>query len=148
MRNSRQHLVAVIAGLLLLALANLNPAHARSAGPPDAHTGAFGELDCTNCHFGPTGTGSVSIQGLPASYALSTLYDFCVSITEPSTAQKRWGFELTCGDSTSTHKGTFTITDSTNTQLSASSPRQYVKQTSAGTFANTTGGHTWRIRWT
>jgi hypothetical protein len=70
-----------------------------------------------------------------------------VTIEDPG--QQRWGFEITVLDSSNNRAGELTVTDSTNTQLSTTSGRDYIKQTSAGTFDGTSDGPaSWNFDWT
>jgi hypothetical protein len=122
-----------------------------SNGPPDGRTGAPGETDCTvNCHNSysvNSGDGSLSIDDVPTEYNPEETYSLSVTIQDPG--QQRWGFELTVLDSANNKAGNLTITDSTNTQLSTNGPRDYIKQTSAGTFDGTSDGPvSWDFDWT
>ncbi|MCX6829397.1 MAG: hypothetical protein NT002_08985 [candidate division Zixibacteria bacterium] len=119
-----------------------------SAGPPDAHTGAPSETTCRDCHGTAVGTGSLTIIGVPAQYNLRQTYTLTATIQ--NAAQKRWGFELTAVDAAAKGAGQFTSTDIVNTQLSdnAAPARDYVKQTTTGTFNNTLDGPvSWNFDW-
>ncbi len=122
-----------------------------SSGPPDQRTGAPGESDCTvGCHNSyslNSGDGSLSIDDVPTQYNPEETYSISVTIEDPG--QQRWGFEITVLDSSNNRAGTLTVTDSTNTQLSTTSGRDYIKHTSAGTFDGTTDGPvSWTFDWT
>jgi len=119
-----------------------------SGGPGDGVSGAPGEGLCTNCHAGTpnSGDGSLQISGLPSDITAGTTYTITVQLEDPG--QSRWGFELTAVDEFGDGVGTFTITDPTNTQLSDNTDpaRDYVKQTSTGTYAGTADGPvTWQF---
>lgn len=121
-----------------------------SSGPQDGRSGAPGEGLCTDCHSGTanSGSGSVSITGVPAGYSLNTTYSLTVTLSDPT--QQRWGFELTAIDAAGDGAGAFTVTDAVNTQLSdnAAPARDYMKQTSTGTYAGTGGSASWQFDWT
>ena len=64
--------------------------------PPEAHTGAFGEPTCQECHFGEAlnqEPGNVRIIGLPQYYTPGRAYQFAVVLTAPEL--KVGGFQLT-----------------------------------------------------
>jgi hypothetical protein len=122
-----------------------------SNGPPDEHTGAPGENDCTvGCHNSysvNSGDGSLSIDDVPTQYNPEQTYSLSVTIEDPG--QQRWGFEITVLDSSNSKAGILTVTDSANTQLSSTSGRDYIKHTSAGTFDGTSDGPvSWNFDWT
>jgi hypothetical protein len=97
---------------------------AHAAGPDAGTCGVPGELGtCVTCHTGalnsPANRGSVSITfpgGL--TYAPGVKQRLAVTIADPASTQKAWGFELTARlDSDSqTMAGTFASADA-NTQL-------------------------------
>ncbi|KAA3605030.1 MAG: hypothetical protein DWQ01_20750 [Planctomycetota bacterium] len=121
-----------------------------SSGPPD---GVAAEppsyTNCTVCHSGAevnSGSGSLSIQNVPAEYVPGQVYSLTVEIDDP--AAMRWGFEITAVDEAGTGIGSFTITDTTNTQFSSQAGREYVKQTGTGSFAGSAGPQSWSFDWT
>lgn len=125
-----------------------------SGNPPNAKTGAPGEGLCTQCHSGSanSGDGSFQISVAPSIYVPNQVYTVTVTLADPG--QSRWGFELTALDgteATSEKSGDFTITDAANTQLDhdAGFNRDYVKQTSTGTYNGTSNGPvSWEVQWT
>jgi FlgD Ig-like domain len=120
-----------------------SPAEAFSSGPPDGRTGAPGETNCTACHSSfpvNSGDGLFTITA-PAEVASGETVTITVTLEDPD--QVRWGFEIT-----PLTAGMCTITDPTNTQLSVTSMKSYVKQTSAGTYDNTAGPVSWSFEWT
>ncbi len=146
------------AGILSLPVVlslGLNAESMFSSDPPDGRTGAPGEGLCTNCHASfplNSGNGSLQISGIPDSIEIGQTVALTVLLQDPG--QQRWGFELTALDSniaTAGGAGGFTITDPINTQVSDEIPpdRDYVKQTSSGTFAGTLNGPvSWQFNWT
>ncbi len=129
---------------ILLALLVPILVYAYSAGPPDAHTGGFGEPTCTECHLRSTGfSGRVTINVASGStpvtsYASGATYT--VTVTDFDTDQRRWGFQLSARKQDATQAGTLKPTDG-NTQIAnpavsgtLTNPRvQYIEHTLAGT---------------
>jgi hypothetical protein len=139
--------------LLLVALAVLFTAafvSGSTSGPPDGRTGAPGESDCTvgchNTYSVNSGDGSLTIDNVPGQYNPEQIYSLSVTIQDPG--QQKWGFELTVLDGSNNKAGSLTVTDSTNTQLSSSVSRDYIKHTTAGTFDGTSNGPvSWTFDW-
>lgn len=135
--------------LILLALSSV--LWAFSGGPMDNMAGeppAFN--NCTFCHVTHdlnSGDGYMYIDG-PTEYTPGERYTVTVTLYDPG--QSRWGFELTALYGNNQQAGTFVVTDEINTQLSdnpGSSP-DFIKQTSAGTFAGTENGPvSWSFDW-
>lgn len=125
-----------------------------SGDPPNSKTGAPGEGLCTQCHSGTanSGDGSLQISVVPPTLVPDQVYIVTVTLADPG--QSRWGFELTALDGAETSSigsGAFAITDAVNTQLEyeAGIDREYVKQTSTGTYNGTSNGPvSWEVQWT
>lgn len=122
-----------------------------SGGPPDGRAGAPEESMCIGCHstFDPnSGDGSLQIivpDGVPGGRPTT------ITVVLEDPGQSRWGFEMTVINSVWDGVGAFTITDAVNTQLSdnAEPARDYVKQTSTGTYAGTADGPVqWSVEYT
>lgn len=82
---------------------------ANSAFPPAAHTGGFGEPNCTACHTGsanPPG-GSVSIDA-PATYTPGQTVPIRVVIQDSAGGRILWGFELSARFRNRQQAGSFT----------------------------------------
>jgi hypothetical protein len=126
---------AAIGALLALGL-GCGRAAAFSTGPANGLTGAPGEGTCANCHGNlNTGSGTLAIDHTGPFTPGSTL---AVRVDLAQTGQRRWGFEITALGADGLPVGDFVLTDALNTQKStAANGRQYVKQTSAGTYAGT-----------
>jgi len=119
---------------------------AYSGGPPDGKTGRPGEGTCADCHSGTASGDSSALDGLPgALYHPESTYNLTLSLQYAG--QSRWGFELTVVDGSGAAAGQLFITDSANTQLSASGGRQYLKQTSAGTQRGRPDAASWVFGW-
>ena len=122
-----------------------------SGGPGDGRTGAPGEGLCTDCHAGTanSGDGTFLISGVPAMYGSGATYILEVELQDPG--QQRWGFELTAIDESGNGAGFFSVTDAVNTQLSdnVAPGKDYMKQTSSGTYNGTADGPvSWSFDWT
>lgn len=148
---SRSHFITVTTAFAVAAAAwgNPLPALAFSSGPPDARTGAPGELTCTACHLSfplNSGSGTLMLLDPPDSYVPEQTYRLAVQLSDPEAM--RWGFELTVLDAADAPAGDVASIDA-NTQTSTPlSGREYLKHTSAGTAAGTTGSRTWEFDWT
>ena len=76
----------VAAGALLLIAGS---ALAFSSGPPDGYTNAPGEGNCTACHSTfplNSGSGMLSLAGLPASWQPGADYDLTLSLSDPNSS--------------------------------------------------------------
>jgi hypothetical protein len=143
--NRSRVLRLLAAGALMLVAGS---ALAYSGGPPDGRTGAPGEGTCVMCHSTfplNSGSGMISLAGLPTAYAPGESYDLTLTVEDPDAS--RWGFELTVLDDAGDALGTLVATDG-GTQLSSSSGRDYLKQNSSGTYPGTSGSASWSFRWT
>ena len=67
--------------------------------PPPARTGGFGEQTCQECHWGTLNdpAGSLTLEGLPESYAPAHEYSLKVTVQHPDL--RRGGFQLSARDS-------------------------------------------------
>jgi hypothetical protein len=121
---------------------------ARSAGAPTAHTGDFGEPNCTQCHTGNavnTAGGSVTLTGFPATYTPGQTYP--ITVTVQRSGQSRWGFQLAVrAVGSALQAGNLAVTDG-NAQIVVANAIQYATHTSAGTQVGATSG-TWTLNWT
>lgn len=129
------------------------PVAAFSSGPPDGHAGDPPAFDtCTACHGSfplNSGPGLVSIAGLPAAYTAGQTYPLTVSIQQDG--QRRWGFETTVmREDDGNEAGALSPVDVALVQLSEGpgTARDYLKQTSAGSFAGQLDAASWQILWT
>lgn len=139
-------LIACVAPILVFAY---------SGGPPDAHTGGFGEPTCTECHRSSANTsgGSVVIQ-LPASYTNGATYLITVRITDATA--RRWGFQLSARTADGKQAGTLTPGSDRFSQIAnaavsgpLSNPSvQYIEHTSIGTRSGLTGPINFTFNWT
>jgi hypothetical protein len=148
-KKTARKLIYIFIGILALVFYYSLASARFSSGIGDELTGAPGETDCTGCHSGPGGDGTIAILGLPEYYHSLVTYTITVQVSE--TGQSRWGFELTAIDNNGDGVGAFTITDAVNTTLSDNPApgRDYVKHTADGTYAGTSDGPVeWQFQWT
>ena len=122
-----------------------------SASPPDEHTGAPGESDCSSCHGNlNVGPGSITLNA-PDIYGIGDdqidIFDISVKIEHPG--QSRWGFEVAVLDSAGNSVGLLELTDTARTQLSqAPNGRIYIKNTEVGTDAGMIDSSlNWNFKW-
>jgi len=123
-------------------------AYAFSTGPDDGHTNAPGEANCTSCHNSfplNSGSGMLSLAGLPAQYTPGELYDLTLTLSDP--VAMRWGFQLTILGGGGASVGAITVTDG-GTQSSQTGSRVYLKHNILGTAPGTAGSKSWNLRWT
>jgi len=132
--------------------ANVPEAKAFSSGPPDGRAGdppSF--MTCVEgCHSTfplNSGDGSLMIMGLPTEYTPGTEYVLTIAIEDPD--QSRWGFEMTVIDDNGDQSGDLATQDGT-TQLSegAGDARDYIKQTSSGSYQGQPDTADWEVSWT
>ena len=144
MRNFNITSTIFIFGLLF------NSLQAYSNGPPNARTGAPGELTCQNsCHPSfalNSGTGNVAIENAPAEYTPGETYLLTVHVTHPT--QHRWGFELCARTESNGQGGTVSVAQPSFTTTGTQGGITYLKHISAGTFNGQTSGASWNFNWT
>jgi uncharacterized protein (TIGR03437 family) len=150
---------AIGAALPILLLAYLSGLDAGVAGVPEEDT-------CTDCHNGPSGSGSVTVTfpGTP-TYTPGARQHLVVNVVDG--AQKRWGFQLTArqANSSTTQAGTFTPGADGYTQLVCTQTDfrsqafgntcttngmalQYIEHTESGSRLGTAGAVTFEFDWT
>ena len=118
-----------------------------SSGPNDGLTGAPGEGNCTQCHFGNSlnASGGTLVLGVPGTYLPGEMYDIVVDLSR--SGQSRWGFEMTALNGSGARAGTFAKADG-NTQVSNANSKQYIKQTAPGSASGTRDKNQWTFKWT
>lgn len=125
-----------------------------AGGPPTGATGSviFNQASCAQatCHVGTanTGSGTLTLSGVPANYALGQSYTLTVTLQQ--TGQRRWGFQLSAR-ARATGQSTGTLQQGLDgfSQLQTLGGIQYVAHNAAGTRAGTvTGPVSFQVRWT
>ncbi len=145
---------------------------AYAEGPDPGHAGVPGESDCTQCHFGGSGSGKVTIT-FPSgnTFTPGVAQTLTVTVSDPSL--RRWGFQLTARSSSDATQqaGTFTPGSDGMTQLScgtppfqygyfsneiignqcsgalAQYPAEYIEHTFAGTQTGRSGSASYTFTW-
>jgi len=144
--------VAAVA-LVLFTDNSANPTvRANFSGPPAGFTGAPGELRCDDCHTTPTQSNGSLTLNAPATYTPGQTYNITVTHMTTDQSRKRWGFELTALDGADQKAGTLIAPANGLTQvINNQGPfpsRQYIEQTTPGSFQGQQGGATWTFQWT
>lgn len=139
-------------GVVLFTDNSANPrVRANFTGPPAGFTGAPGELRCDDCHTTPTqSNGSITLN-VPTTYTPGQSYNITVTLSTTDQSKIRWGFEMTALDSSDQKAGTFVPLNSFTKVINNEGPfpsRQYIEQTSDGSFLGQHNGANWTFQWT
>jgi len=142
----------LIACIFLLVDGFFNEAQTHVAGAPIARCGSIADpLTCSNCHSGGPNTlmaGWITSDIPPYGYVPGTTYT--ITATATYVGRSKFGFEISPQDpiSSSSSRGTCSVTDLTNTQLiTGVSGKKYMTHKTAGT-TGTADSHTWSFHWT
>src|SRR5438093_1913663 len=144
---------------LILGLAWAGLLFAYSTGPDPGVNGLFGET-CTSCHNSfpvNSGTGGVSLSGLPGSWTPGQTYSLMVTV-KPATGSRKYGFQLSAvAEKTSQQAGTLVKVNSAVQVVCSPASRgalypgincstpgaiQFAEHTNAGT------ANTFTVNWT
>ena len=151
MAGSRQ-LCPLLAGFFALALP-FN-ASASSLEVPPAHTGGFGQPDCTACHFEndvhEAGT-NLSLEGLPAAYQPGQTYDLTIRLADP--ALRVGGFLLSARAAGTMHCGSPAgalepVDGRTEKVLHGLPPVEYLRSVDSTLEPHSAPTAIWRLKWT
>ena len=153
--NLRSLKIIVLASFTIFTLlsfifsdARSSTTQASSGGAPTGRTGAPGESTCTSCHGATANTGQFSIIA-PANYVPGQSYTIQVQNTTNDLSRRAWGFELIPLTDTNTMAGSVAnLNTNTRIRTPSGSTKNYVTQTSAGSFSGQTGGSVWSFSWT
>ncbi len=146
--------VIVITVILLSVLWIVGILFASAGGPPQGATGSaiFNQSSCAqaSCHAGTanTGSGTLTLSGVPANYTLGQAYAFTVTLQQ--TGQRRWGFQLSArARSSGQTAGTLQAGADGFSQLQSLGGVQYIAHNAAGTRAGKADGPvSFQVRWT
>jgi uncharacterized protein (TIGR03437 family) len=145
-------LTGIFCALIVVYGLNGSPAGAFSSGPPPSRTGAPGEPNCTACHGGNavnSGTGTLTITGLPATY--SPNQEIPVTVTLRQSSRARYGFQITAINDQGQAAGELVVTDASRTQripgTVSGNQRQYIHHTFNGITPNGTDENSWTFTW-
>ncbi len=146
--------VTVLAGVWLIG--GRDEVRASASGPTPGNTNAPLEGNCTACHTSfplDSGTGSVTITGLPHDYLPGQQVQ--VTVTTAHEDAVIYGFQLTAIDRLGRAAGTFAVpqTMPQTTQIAdtpiGGNTRFYVMHTIDGLFTNGVfGSNSWTFTWT
>jgi hypothetical protein len=145
MGNARKLKLAVVFVFTLF----VSVAFANSSGLQDGYTGAPGELTCTQCHTTAplnSGSGRITIEGVPGIYEPEATYTITVRVSHPS--RVRWGFQISAYTDALETAGTFQLTDPGHTQKITAGGNTYVEHNNPGTYAGQANGASWSFQWT
>jgi len=155
MRNRLFKLSIIGTCCLLFAFFGFNGSRvtANSGGPPASRTGAPGELTCatSDCHGGSpnTGSGTLTISGLPATYAPNQ--EITVTVTLNQSNRGLYGFQATALDSQNRRVGDLSVTEPSRTQrvtnVISGNLREYISHNFNGTEPNGTNQNSWTFKW-
>ncbi len=153
--------VSVIATAVIIAVfgflsfpPKFEKASASAFGPSASHTNAPGEDNCTACHVSfpvNSGTGGVSISGLPVNYLPNRQIPITVTVNQSDAVI--YGFQLTAIDSQGRNVGTYTLPAQTPPQVQTitgivgNNQRRYVEHTSDGVIPTQFGTKSWTFNW-
>ncbi len=145
--------IVAVAGFLFIP-GTYEKVNASASGPTPGMTGAPGEADCTACHSDfvvNTGTGSISISGVPVTYAPNQSISLTVTTSQADAVI--YGFQLTALDSLGRRTGTFTLPPQTPQQLQTQNgiigtqTRTYIMHTGDGVVPTQFGSKSWTFTW-
>jgi hypothetical protein len=117
--------------------------------PPNGYTGAPPSFNtCSNCHSGGTGTGSISITGLPATITPNTQYPISVTISRTNSVPQLGGFQMVVQNEMNQNSGTLSNPQPVpNAALDTEGGKTYFEHANALAF----GGNnsiTYTVDWT
>ena len=151
--------IAVLTTVAILGLMKASPygvkVSASASGPSPSHTNAPGESNCTECHSDfavNSGTGSVTISGLPANYLPNQ--QIAVTVRTSQADAVVFGFQLTVLDARGNKIGTYTIPTQNPVRMQLvdglvnNAQRQYIEHTVDGIIPSQFGFNTWTFNWT
>lgn len=150
--------IAIAAVLAVFGFLSFPPKYekvsASAFGPSASHTDAPGEDNCTSCHTSfpvNSGTGSISITGLPANYLPNRQIPITVTVSQSDAVI--YGFQLTAIDSQGRNVGSYTLPEQspmrlqTITGIVLGNQRRYVEHTSDGVIPAQFGTNSWTFIW-
>ena len=129
--------------ILLMALGS--PLFGHINGPDPASNGIFGQAACNaaGCHVGnplnsPTGSGLLTLSGLPANWTPGQTYPLTVTISR--TGSGRYGFQLSAvSDTGNTQAGTLAVSTSNRVSVITGGGVQYAQHNAVSSALAPTG---------
>jgi hypothetical protein len=159
-RNAKLIAVFTVALVSVLGLTGfLSPeigkVSASAGGPSPSHTNAPGEANCTACHSDfavNSGTGAVTITGLPANYLPNQQISITVRTSQADAVI--YGFQLTALNSAGEFVGSYTLPAQQPAKMQVVAglvnniTRQYIEHTVDGIIPTQFGSNSWTFTWT
>ena len=151
-------IVAVVAFVAIAGLSNIGSTFqktsASASGPSPAFTGAPIENNCTACHSSfpvNSGTGNVSISGLPANYLPGQTIPLTITVTDSNAVI--YGFQMVAINNAGQNVGTINLPNpSSELQVISGfvngNERRYVEHTNQGVTPTQFGSKSWNFTWT
>jgi hypothetical protein len=128
---------------------------ASASGPTPSHTNAPGEANCTQCHSDfpvNSGTGNVTVTGLPANYLPNQPITLTVRVNQADAVV--YGFQMTAVDARGNRIGTYTLPSQAPPRMQLVKgivdgiQRQYIQHTVDGIIPAQFGFNSWTFTWT
>jgi hypothetical protein len=128
---------------------------ASASGPTPSHSGAPLEANCTACHSdfpANSGTGSVTITGVPANYIPNKQYQ--ITVRTAQIGATIYGFQMTAVDALGRRAGTYGVPAQSPARVQVDKGfvgnnfRQYVMHTVDGVTPAQFDFNTWTFTWT
>ena len=154
--------LSVIAAALVLFAAvqsRVSPGYdkvsASASGPSASYTNAPGEANCTACHTSfpvNSGTGSITVTGVPANYRPGQVVPLTVTVSQADGVL--YGFEMTAIDNAGRPAGTFAVPPGMPPTLQVVDGfvdgilRFYIEHTIDGITPTVFGSKSWTFNWT
>ena len=141
-----------LAAAVVATTVRLLASHEYAEGAPAGFTGGFKEDTCSACHFGSelnSGSGRLTIEGLPAKYSAGERYTLTVTLAR--TGMKRAGFQLAARfKNDGAQAGTLApgAGDTERVGVERQDGVQYAGQNKAGTAAGASDTTRWTLEWT
>ena len=137
-----------ILGTILIIFSFSESVFTYSGGAPTGHTGAPGEVNCSNCHSGNANSGpgsiNISVSGNPTDYVPGQTYQITVSVNDSFSTEL--GFQATVvEDLTSQGAGILSVGTFNQVSISTSGGKYYANHDgSTGTIQL---GRSWTFNW-
>lgn len=116
-------------------------------GAPPAHTGGFGEPDCSACHSDSRKNapgGSLQVEGLPTTYVAGEQYRLSILLQHPDLASG--GFQLALRTAGGEPAGEL-LSPSDRTQVITEAGQPYLQHTREGLRTDSDASISWELQW-
>lgn len=135
-RSTILFLTVIIAAFLLSYASN----------PPDARTGAPGELLCSSgCHGGGSFDGNIDITGLPSVVQAGTTYTVTLTVNVVSGNPATGGFQIVSLNSANQNTGNMIVINPGETGTNTSGGREYMEHRGDKNYSG--GSVSWTFDW-